>query len=50
MPLMQGKSKKAISSNIAHLRKKGYPPAQSAAIAYSEAGLSKSDKKKPKNK
>lgn len=50
MPLMQGKSEKAISSNIGHLIGKGYPGKQAAAIAYSEAGESKSDKAKAKRK
>lgn len=46
MPLKQGKSKEAISSNIGHLIGKGYPSKQAAAIAYSEAGESKADKQK----
>lgn len=48
MPLKQGKSQKAISSNIEHLINKGYPPRQSAAIAYSEAGMSRKKKKEKK--
>lgn len=48
MPLAQGKSKKVISKNIAHLREKGYPADQSAAIAYSEAGMSNTKKKSNK--
>lgn len=47
MPLMQGKSQAAKSSNIKKLRDEGYPEKQSIAIAYSEAGEKKSkDKKK----
>jgi hypothetical protein len=48
MPLKKGKSKSAISSNIAELRSTGRPEKQSIAIAMSEAGMSK--KKKPKAK
>lgn len=48
MPLMQGKSKKAMSSNISKLRHEGYPEKQSIAIAYSEAGESNKAKKKKK--
>lgn len=47
MPLAKGKSKKTISSNIARLRREGYPGKQAVAIAYSEAGESKSKKQKP---
>ena len=46
MPLVKGKSKKAISENIAIERKAGKPEKQAIAIAYSEAG--KSRKKKGK--
>lgn len=46
MPLKQGKSKEAISSNIGHLIGKGYPKKQAAAIVYSEAGESKKKGKK----
>lgn len=46
MPLRQGKSKEAIGSNIGHLISKGYPKRQAAAIAYSEAGESKPNKRK----
>lgn len=45
MPLAQGKSRKAVSSNIKKLREEGYPQKQSIAIAMSEAGLSKKNKK-----
>jgi len=38
MPLVKGKSKKAVSRNISRLRKEGYPQRQSVAIAMSKAG------------
>ena len=38
MPLKKGKSKKAISSNIATLRKEGKPEKQAITIAMSKAG------------
>jgi hypothetical protein len=43
---MKGSSDQVISSNIAELRKSGYPEKQAVAIAYSEAG--RSNKKKGK--
>lgn len=46
MPLVKGKSKKAISENIRREIKTGKKPSQAAAIAYSVAG--KSRKKKGK--
>lgn len=46
MPLMGGSSKEVISSNIAELRRSGYPEKQSIAIAYSHAGKSRKKKKK----
>ena len=46
--LVKGKSKKAISTNIAELRNSGYPEKQSVAIAMSEAGKSKPKKGKKK--
>lgn len=46
MPLKQGKSKKAFSSNIKKLIDEGYPQKQAVAIAYSESGKSKKQKKK----
>lgn len=49
MPLKQGKSQEAISSNIGHLIGKGYPGKQAAAIAYSEAGESNSKKSGPRS-
>lgn len=45
MPLKKGGSKKTIGVNIRKLRKEGYKPKQSIAIAMDKAG-----KKKPKNK
>ena len=63
MPLVKGKSKKVISSNISELRHSGRPEKQAIAIAMSEAGKSrkstkgeskmkekKMDKKMPKKK
>lgn len=41
MPLEKGKSKAAISHNIATERKAGKPEKQAVAIAMSEAGKSK---------
>jgi len=38
MPLKKGKSREAISSNIAELVRSGRPRDQAAAIAYSNAG------------
>lgn len=46
MPLMKGKSKAAVSYNIAELRRSGRPQDQSVAIAMKEAGLSKMKRKK----
>ena len=41
MPLMKGKSKKAIGYNISELVHSGRPQKQAIAIAMSEAGMSK---------
>lgn len=46
MPLVKGKSKKAISKNIAIERKYGKPEKQAIAIAMSEAGKGYKHKKK----
>lgn len=46
MPLKKGKSKKAISANIAELRRSGYKPRQAVAIAYSKAGKSRKKKRR----
>jgi hypothetical protein len=48
MPLVKGKSEKAISKNIKQLRKESYPEKQAIAIAMSEAGKSKPQKKRKK--
>ena len=50
MPLKKGKSKKVISENIAELRHSGRPEKQAVAIAMSEAGLSKKNKRKKSKK
>lgn len=44
MPLTKGKSKKAISSNIAIEIRKGKPKSQAVAIAYNVAKKSKGKK------
>ena len=41
MPLVKGKSKKAISQNIKTEMEHGKPQKQAIAIAMSEAGMSK---------
>ena len=41
MPLMKGKSQKAISHNIEKLINEGRPRKQAVAIAMSEAGMSR---------
>jgi uncharacterized coiled-coil protein SlyX len=46
MPLVKGKSKKAISENIRTEINEGKKPAQAAAIAYSVAGKSRKKAKK----
>lgn len=46
MPLKSGKSKQAISDNIATEIRSGRPKKQAVAIAYSKAGKSKKKKKK----
>ena len=45
MPLKKGKSKKAISQNIATLRREGKPLKQAVAIAYNQAGKSRKKRK-----
>ena len=47
--MKKGKSKKVISENIRELMHSGRPQKQAIAIAYSEAGLSRT-KKKSKNR
>jgi hypothetical protein len=44
MPLRKGKSKAAISSNIAELIRSGRPKKQAVAISMSKAGKSKKKK------
>jgi hypothetical protein len=43
MPLKEGSSKAAVSSNIATERRAGKPEAQAVAIAMNKAGKSKHD-------
>lgn len=40
MPLKAGKSRKTIGTNIAKLRREGYPSSQASAIAYRKARAS----------
>jgi hypothetical protein len=50
MPLVQGKSDKAVSANISELMHSGRPQKQAIAIAMSKAGRSRKKigiKKKP---
>lgn len=51
MPLVQGKGKKALGTNIKKLRDEGYPEKQAIAISFSEQGENnnKSTSKKPKS-
>ena len=50
MPLKPGKSKKAISANIAMLIREGRDPEQAKAIAYEHAGLARKKGKARKSK
>lgn len=50
MPLVKGKSKKAISENIRTEMHNGKPQKQAIAIAMSEAGLSRKKKTKSKKR
>lgn len=46
MPLKGGSSDKVIQENIERLIDEGYPQKQAVAIAYSNAGKSRTQKKK----
>lgn len=46
MPLRKGKSDKAVSQNIAELRRSGRPKDQAVAIAMREAGRTRKGGKK----
>jgi len=48
MPLMRGKSKAAIKSNIRRLVREGYPQRQAVAIAHEKAGKGKARRKAAK--
>lgn len=48
MPLKEGKSRKAMESNISKLIHEGYPQKQAIAIAYSKSGLSKEVERRKK--
>ena len=50
MPLRKGTSKATIEANIRRLIAEGYPQKQAVAIAYSQAGKSKQQKRKMKRK
>lgn len=46
MPLLPGKSRKTVSTNISELVHSGYPQRQAVAIAMHKAGLSRKKRKK----
>jgi hypothetical protein len=48
MPLRKGKSKKAVSQNIAEMIRAGHPPDQAKAAAMDKAGKGKKKAKKAK--
>lgn len=50
MPLKKGRSRKAVSSNIRHLRHKGYKQSQAVAIALKKAGKSRKGRRKKRKR
>lgn len=46
MPLLPGKTRKVVSTNISELVHSGYPQKRAVAIALHKAGLSRKKRKK----